>query len=72
MLSAQLRLLELNTGKKARVVTALRRAKQHLFSYMGHVGAYLLIGGVDPTGPHLYQAYLICSCFIVALSLKPK
>uniref|UniRef100_A0A8R1XSY1 proteasome endopeptidase complex n=1 Tax=Onchocerca volvulus TaxID=6282 RepID=A0A8R1XSY1_ONCVO len=55
MLSAQLRLLELNTGKKARVVTALRRAKQHLFSYMGHVGAYLLIGGVDPTGPHLYQ-----------------
>uniref|UniRef100_A0A0R3S5T6 proteasome endopeptidase complex n=1 Tax=Elaeophora elaphi TaxID=1147741 RepID=A0A0R3S5T6_9BILA len=52
MLSAQLRLLELNTGKKARVVTALRRAKQHLFSYMGHVGAYLLIGGVDPTGPH--------------------
>lgn len=55
MLSAQLRLLELNTGKKARVVTALRRAKQHLFSYMGYVGAYLLIGGVDLSGPHLYQ-----------------
>uniref|UniRef100_A0A915PXB2 proteasome endopeptidase complex n=1 Tax=Setaria digitata TaxID=48799 RepID=A0A915PXB2_9BILA len=55
MLSAQLRLLELNTGKKARVVTALRRAKQHLFSHMGYVGSYLLIGGVDPTGPHLYQ-----------------
>lgn len=66
MLSAQLRLLELNTGKKARVVTALRRAKQHLFSYMGHVGAYLLIGGVDPTGPHLYQVYLICSCSTIA------
>lgn len=55
MLSAQLRLLELNTGRKARVVTALRRAKQHLYSYMGYVGAYLLIGGIDPTGPHLYQ-----------------
>uniref|UniRef100_A0A0M3IAZ8 proteasome endopeptidase complex n=2 Tax=Ascaris TaxID=6251 RepID=A0A0M3IAZ8_ASCLU len=55
MLSAQLRLLELNTGKKARVVTAVRRAKQHLFQYMGYIGAYLLIGGVDPTGPHLYE-----------------
>lgn len=55
MISAQLRLMELNTGKKARVVTALRRSKQHLFSYMGYVGAYLLIGGVDPTGPHLYH-----------------
>uniref|UniRef100_A0A914RYW6 Proteasome endopeptidase complex n=1 Tax=Parascaris equorum TaxID=6256 RepID=A0A914RYW6_PAREQ len=49
MLSAQLRLLELNTGKKARVITAVRRAKQHLFQYMGYIGAYLLIGGVDPT-----------------------
>uniref|UniRef100_A0A1I7XHY6 proteasome endopeptidase complex n=1 Tax=Heterorhabditis bacteriophora TaxID=37862 RepID=A0A1I7XHY6_HETBA len=55
MLSANLRLLELNTGKKARVITALRQAKQHLFNYMGYVGAYLLIGGVDPTGPHLYE-----------------
>ncbi|VDM97606.1 unnamed protein product [Thelazia callipaeda] len=55
MLSAQLRLLELNSGKKARVVTALRRAKQHLFSHMGYIGAYLLIGGVDPSGPHLFE-----------------
>ncbi|MFH4982476.1 hypothetical protein AB6A40_009185 [Gnathostoma spinigerum] len=55
MLSAQLRLLELNTGRKAHVITALRRAKQHLFKYMGYIGAYLLIGGVDPTGPHLYD-----------------
>uniref|UniRef100_A0A1I8EJ38 Uncharacterized protein n=1 Tax=Wuchereria bancrofti TaxID=6293 RepID=A0A1I8EJ38_WUCBA len=49
--AADLNQVELNTGKKARVITALWRAKQHLFSYM----AYLLIGGVDPTGPHLYQ-----------------
>uniref|UniRef100_A0A914E8K5 proteasome endopeptidase complex n=1 Tax=Acrobeloides nanus TaxID=290746 RepID=A0A914E8K5_9BILA len=55
MLSANLRLKELNTGKKARVITALRMAKQHLFQYMGYVGAYLLIGGVDPTGPVLYE-----------------
>ncbi|CAJ0567625.1 unnamed protein product, partial [Mesorhabditis spiculigera] len=29
--------------------------KQHLFNYQGYIGAYLLIGGVDPTGPHLYE-----------------
>ncbi|KAI6218634.1 Proteasome subunit beta [Aphelenchoides fujianensis] len=55
MLSANLRLKELNSGKKARVVTAVKMAKQHLFQYQGHVGAYLLIGGVDATGPHLYD-----------------
>lgn len=55
MLSGNLRLLELNTGRKARVITALRQAKQHLFNYQGYIGAYLLIGGVDPTGPHLYM-----------------
>uniref|UniRef100_A0AC35U0Q7 Proteasome subunit beta type-7 n=1 Tax=Rhabditophanes sp. KR3021 TaxID=114890 RepID=A0AC35U0Q7_9BILA len=54
MLSSQMRLLELNTGKKARVVAALRHVKQYLFQYQGYVGAYLLIGGVDPTGSHLY------------------
>lgn len=64
--------MELNTGKKARVIAAMRQAKQHLFNYQvpsikiqhmvliiiliqGYVGAYLLIGGVDATGPHLYQ-----------------
>ncbi|GMT04032.1 hypothetical protein PENTCL1PPCAC_26206 [Pristionchus entomophagus] len=55
MLSSSLRLLELNTGRKARVITALRIAKQHLFNYMGYIGAYLLIGGVDPTGPYLFD-----------------
>ncbi|CAJ0946182.1 unnamed protein product, partial [Mesorhabditis belari] len=55
MLSSNLRLMELNTGKKARVITAMRQAKQHLFDYQGYIGAYLLIGGVDPTGPHLYE-----------------
>ncbi|CAI4225476.1 unnamed protein product [Auanema sp. JU1783] len=55
MISGDLRLFEIQTGRKARVITALRRVKQHLFNYGGHVGAYLLIGGVDPTGPHLYE-----------------
>ncbi|VDD94136.1 unnamed protein product [Enterobius vermicularis] len=55
MLSSQMRLLELNSERKARVITAVRRAKQHLFQYMGYIGAYLLIGGVDSTGAHLYE-----------------
>jgi 20S proteasome alpha/beta subunit len=55
MLSANLRLLELNTERRARVISAIRLAKQHLFKYMGYVGAYLLVGGVDATGPHLYD-----------------
>lgn len=55
MLSANLRLQELNMGRKARVVTAVKMAKQHLFQYQGYIGAYLLIGGVDFTGPHLYD-----------------
>lgn len=55
MLSANLRLQELNTGKKARVVTAVKMAKHHLFQYQGYIGAYLLIGGVDSTGAHLYD-----------------
>ncbi|TKR80754.1 hypothetical protein L596_014772 [Steinernema carpocapsae] len=55
MISSNLRLQELNTGKKARVITAVRMAKQHLYRYMGYIGAYLLIGGVDPTGSYLYE-----------------
>jgi len=55
MVSANLRLQELNTNRSARVITAMRVAKQHLFKYMGYIGAYLLIGGVDPTGAYLYD-----------------
>jgi 20S proteasome subunit beta 2 len=55
MLSGNLRLQELNTSRKARVITAVKMAKQHLFQYQGYIGAYLLIGGVDFTGPHLYD-----------------
>lgn len=31
--------------------------KRHLFKYQGHVSAYLVLGGVDVTGPHLYTVY---------------
>ena len=31
--------------------------KQHLFRYQGHVGAYLVVAGVDPTGVGLYTVH---------------
>ncbi|VDP27905.1 unnamed protein product [Soboliphyme baturini] len=57
MLRANLTLMELNTRRKPRVISALRIAKQHLFKYMGYVGAYLIIAGFDCTGAHLYSVH---------------
>lgn len=31
--------------------------KQHLFSYQGHIGAYLVVAGVDPTGVGLFTVH---------------
>ena len=31
--------------------------KQHLFRYQGHIGAYLVVAGVDPTGPSLFTVH---------------
>lgn len=31
--------------------------KQHLFQYQGHIGAYLVVAGVDPTGTHLFTVH---------------
>lgn len=31
--------------------------KQHLFRHQGHIGAYLVIAGVDPTGSHLFTVH---------------
>ncbi|KAF0988213.1 hypothetical protein HZS_8094, partial [Henneguya salminicola] len=55
MVSQNLKLIELNTGRKVRVVTAVTIVKQYLFRYQGHIGAYLIIGGVDLSGPNLYS-----------------
>jgi len=55
MISSQLELHRLNTGRQVRVVAANRLLKQMLFRYQGHIGTYLIMGGVDVTGPHLYQ-----------------
>jgi 20S proteasome subunit beta 2 len=55
MISSQLELHRLNTGRQVRVVAANRLVKQMLFRYQGHIGTYLIMGGVDVTGPHLYE-----------------
>lgn len=31
--------------------------KQYLYRYQGHVGAYLVVGGVDSTGPQLFTVH---------------
>jgi len=57
MISSQLELHRLNTGRVARLCTANRMLKQFLFRYQGYISAALVLGGVDTTGPHLYSIY---------------
>lgn len=54
MISSNIELHSLYTNRKPRVVTALTMLKQHLFRYQGHIGAYLVLGGYDCKGPHLF------------------
>lgn len=57
LISSNIELHALSTGRAPRVVTALTMLKQHLFKYQGHIGAYLIVAGVDPTGPKLYSIH---------------
>ncbi|KAG2185819.1 hypothetical protein INT43_002256 [Umbelopsis isabellina] len=57
MISSQLELHRLSTGRKTRVVTAMTLLKQMLFRYQGHIGAALVLGGFDINGPQLYTIY---------------
>lgn len=57
MVSSQLELHRLYTNRVVRVVTAKQMLKQYLFRYQGYIGAALILGGVDSTGPHLYTIY---------------
>lgn len=62
MVSSQLNLLRRRSKKPTRVFTAATLLKNYLFRYGGHVGAYLIVGGYDFTGPHLYEVYSNGSC----------
>ncbi|ANZ77361.1 BA75_05140T0 [Komagataella pastoris] len=57
LIGSNLELHAMSTARKPRVVTALTMLKQHLFKYQGHIGAYLIVGGVDPTGAHLFSIH---------------
>ncbi|XP_004641681.1 proteasome subunit beta type-7 [Octodon degus] len=57
LISSNLELHSLTTGRLPRVVTANRMLKQMLFRYQGYIGAALVLGGIDVTGPHLYSIY---------------
>lgn len=57
LISSKLALLRLNTGRQSRVATALRMLRQHLFPYQGHIGAYLILGGVDIDGPQIHMIH---------------
>ena len=39
------------------MVTCMTMLKQYLFRYQGHIGAYLVVAGVDPTGVGLYTVH---------------
>uniref|UniRef100_A0A1D1XU12 Proteasome subunit beta n=1 Tax=Anthurium amnicola TaxID=1678845 RepID=A0A1D1XU12_9ARAE len=57
LISSQLELHRLATGREARVDTALTMLKQMLFRYHGYIGAALVLGGYDVTGPQLYTIH---------------
>ncbi|PFH50489.1 hypothetical protein AMATHDRAFT_60893 [Amanita thiersii Skay4041] len=57
LISSNMELHALSSGRKPRVVTAMTMLKQMLFRYQGHVGAALVLGGVDPTGPQLFTIH---------------
>lgn len=54
LISSNMQLHELNTRKRPRVVTAMTMLKQRLFQYQGHIGAALVLGGYDVSGPQLF------------------
>uniref|UniRef100_A0A3B5M3R1 Proteasome 20S subunit beta 13a n=1 Tax=Xiphophorus couchianus TaxID=32473 RepID=A0A3B5M3R1_9TELE len=54
LLSSNLSIFSLNSGRNPRVVMAVNILQDMLYRYHGQIGANLLLGGVDCTGNHLY------------------
>ncbi|XP_075907677.1 proteasome 20S subunit beta 13a [Nelusetta ayraudi] len=54
MLSSNLTIFSLNSGRKPRVIMAVNILQDMLYRYRGQIGASLILGGVDCTGNHLY------------------
>ena len=45
------------TRRSNKVITTLTTLKHRLFKYQGHIGAALVLGGFDSSGPHLHAIY---------------
>jgi 20S proteasome subunit beta 2 len=54
LVSSQIELHRLATGKAPRTITAMTMLKRKLFQYQGHISAALVLGGFDCNGPSLY------------------
>jgi len=57
LMESQIELHRIALGTQPRVCTVVKRLSKMLFRYQGYVGCALVLGGVDVTGPHLYQIY---------------
>jgi len=57
LISSQLALHKMATGRTPRVITACQMLKQLLFRYRGNISAALVLGGVDVEGFHMYTIY---------------
>jgi len=57
LMESQMELHRMATNTQPRVCTVVRRLSTMLFKYQGYIGCALVLGGVDCTGPHLYQIY---------------
>lgn len=54
LVSNQLALMRLQTGKQSRLVAAMTLLSERLFQYGGNIQAALILGGCDLEGPRLY------------------
>ena len=55
MIKRELELHRLNTHSENRIQMAAHRLTAHAFRYGGHLGTYLIVGGVDVKGPQLIE-----------------
>lgn len=55
ILSSNLTIFSLNSGRNPRLIMAANILQDMLYRYHGSIGANLILGGVDCTGNHLYE-----------------
>lgn len=55
ILSSNLTIFSLNSGRNPRLIMAANILQDMLYRYHGNIGANLILGGVDCTGNHLYN-----------------